>query len=54
MLEDDIDDIVKPWYADDAGAAGNYDNIEKYFVLLVKEGPARGYFPEPTRFILVV
>ena len=53
-LEEEIPDIVQPWYADDAGAAGDYENIAKYFELLVSEGPARGYFPEPTKSILVV
>ena len=33
---------------------GVFDEIEEIFNLLLSKGPARGYFPEPTKSILVV
>ena len=44
LLELNIPEIVQPWYADDAGAAGNYEHIEKYFRLLVKVVRTAFYF----------
>ena len=54
LLKKEIPDCIQPWYADDAGAGGSFEAIEDFFNLLVEEGPARGYFPEPTKSILVV
>ena len=53
-LQQEIPGMFQPWYADDAGAAGDYESIATYFNFLMMEGPARGYFPEPTKSILVV
>ena len=36
-------EITHPWYADDAGALGMLDNLEKYFNLLKHNVPDRGY-----------
>ena len=33
---------------------GNFDEVKKVFSLLQTIGPARGYFPELTKSILVV
>ena len=49
-----VPDCHQPWYADDAGAGGKFNEILKYFTTLCDEGPARGYFPEPTKSILIV
>ena len=46
--------VTKPWYADDAGAGGNYWQILARFWELQVRGPLRGYFSEPTKSILVV
>ena len=46
--------MSQPWYADDAGAGGSFQAIRKQFESLKKLGPARGYFPEPSKSILVV
>ena len=53
-LKDAVPECIQPWYADDAGAGGEFDDIERFFKLLQLWGPARGYFPEPTKSILVV
>ena len=42
-------DVTQPWYADDEGALGTYDNIELYFNSLEKFGPSRGYTPNPQK-----
>lgn len=45
---------VQPWYADDAGSTGHFDEIEAFFEDLVKFGPDFGCFPEPSKSVLVV
>ena len=46
--------MEQPWYADDAGAGGKFDGIRHYFLKLLEIGPKYGYFPEPSKSILVV
>ena len=46
--------VTHPWYADDAGAGGKFEDVLSHFRDLQLRGPARGYFPEPTKRILVV
>jgi hypothetical protein len=48
-----VPDLVQLWYADDAAMAGEADKIAKATRLLEVEGPARGYFPEPAKSILI-
>ena len=45
---------LPPWYADDVADGGSFEEIKKVFNLLMSTEPARGYFPEPTKSILVV
>ena len=47
-------DAKQPWYTDDAGALGMCDHLEIYFKSLKRNGPSRGYYPKPTKSILVV
>ena len=54
LLQRELPACIQPWFADDAGAGGKFSNILQYFKRLQDEGPARGYFPEPTKSILVV
>ena len=49
-----VSDCMQPWYADDAGTGGNFEDIDEFFELLQLWGPATGYFPDPTKSILVV
>jgi hypothetical protein len=46
--------VKQPWYANDAGAGGCFSDIRKFFLQLQEIGPAYGYFPEPTKSILIV
>ena len=42
------------WYADDASATGKLELIKDYFEELMKVAPSYGYFPEPSKSILIV
>ena len=42
------------WYADDAAAGGSLCDICDWFSLLCSRGLAYGYFPEPTKSLVVV
>ena len=46
--------VTQPWYADDAEAGGRFKYGQVNFQDLQARGPARGYYPEPTKSILVV
>ena len=46
--------VTQPWYADNVGAGGKFGDVMAHFRDLQLRGPARGYFPEPTKSILVV
>ena len=46
--------VTQTWYADDVGAGGKFQNILEHFRDLQARGTARGYYPEPTKSILVV
>ena len=54
VLQVDHPRVYQPWYADDAGAGGSFTDILAHFKDLQLKGTARGYFPEPTKSILVV
>ena len=53
-LRDSHPCVTQPWYADDAGAGGTFQQVLAHFLDLQAWGPARGYYPEPTKSILVV
>ena len=46
--------VTQPWYADDTGVGGTFQHVQEHFRDLQARGPARGYYPEPTKSILVV
>ena len=46
--------VTQPWYTDDAGVEGTFQQILEHFWDLQARVPARGYYPEPTKSILVV
>ena len=47
-------DATQPWCDEDAGALGWFNNVELYFNLLQCNGPARGYYPDTIRSILIM
>ena len=53
-LKRDILDVTQTWYADDARALGTFAIIETYLNLLTCQGPGRGYYPEPSKSVLIV
>jgi hypothetical protein len=50
-LRRSVPSVVQPWYADDAAMAGPVSGIAMRQLEI--EGPARGYFPEPAKSILI-
>ena len=46
--------VTQPWYADNTGAGGTFVALHDHTRELLVRGPLRGYFPEPTKSILVV
>ena len=41
-------------YADDFSAAGNLQDLRRWWSILTKTGPKFGYYPEPTKTWLAV
>ena len=46
--------VSQPWYADDDGSCRTFEGIWKHMDDLMTRGTPQGYFPEPTKRILVV
>ena len=42
------------WYADDSTAAGKIKEIKKWWDILFSTGPKYGYFPKPSKTLLIV
>ena len=49
-----IPDVTQPCYADDAGVLGTLARLETYFDSLTHQDPRRGYYPEPSKSVLIV
>ena len=47
-------EVTEPWYTDNSGALGKFNNVELYFNSLKLNGPAWGYYPYSTKVILIV
>ena len=47
-------DIAQPWYVDDTGALCTLDNIGLYFNSLKRYGLGHGYYPEPSKSVVIV
>jgi hypothetical protein len=45
--------VKQPWYADDEGSGGNFSEIHHFFHKLHEISPSFGYYPEPSKSILV-
>ena len=46
--------VAHPWYDDNDRARGALDNLESCFNLLKHYVPAWGYYPDPTKSIMIV
>jgi len=46
-------DILQAWYADDSSFAGSAPAIAAAMCMILEKGPARGYYPEPSKSILI-
>ena len=46
--------VTQPWYADDPASGRTFSGICQHLDNLMVRGLLRGYFPDPTRRILVV
>ena len=53
-LIQEITHVTQPWYADDAGGLGTFAILDTCFDLLTLQGPGRGYYPEPSKIVLIV
>ena len=53
MMRKENPSIVQPWYADDCAMSGPALDIATSMNQLQHLGPARGYFPEPAKSILI-
>ena len=42
------------WYADDSSAAGKLREMRKWWDILFKTGPKFGYFPKPSKTVLIL
>lgn len=48
-----VSSVKQAWYADDSSGAGHFQDIKTFYKVLEIEGEKYGYFPEPTKSILV-
>jgi hypothetical protein len=46
--------VTQPWYAYDTGAGATFKRTREIFLRLLQLGPDYGYYPEPTKSILVL
>ena len=47
-------DVTQPWYVDDSSALSMFDNIGLYFNSLKHFGLDHGYYPKPSKIVLIV
>ena len=49
-----IPDVTQPWYDDDAGALGKFLRLDIYFDSLTRQVPGQGYYPKPSKNVLIL
>ena len=50
----EIPNFTQPWYADKIIVLGTFSRTETYFNLLTCQGLGRGYYPKPSKRVLIV
>ena len=50
----EIPDATQLWYAAADGDLGTFTRLATYFDSLTRQGPGRGYYPEPPKSVLIV
>jgi hypothetical protein len=53
-LKREVCEVHQAWYADDSAAAATFPLIHLFMKKRIELGPAFGYYPEPSKSILVV
>ena len=53
-LKTEFPDVNLLWYVYDAGALGIFARVEAYFYSLGIHGPGHGYYPKPSKIVLIV
>ena len=47
-------DLIQPWYIDYMGALSNFVNVKLYFNSLKHSGPDHGYYPKPSKIVIIM
>ena len=50
---DTYEKVSQCWFVDDSAAVGNLAGIKKWWQRLQESGPKYGYFPNPSKCILI-
>ena len=50
----DVNKCIQVWYADDSSASGELEEMKKWWAILFSTGPKYGYFPKPSKTLLIV
>jgi len=53
MVQKMLPDTLQAWYTDDSSFGGTAPHIAAAMRVILEKGPARGYFPEPSKSILI-
>ena len=50
-LKQEIPHVSQTCYSDNTGALVTFERLEKYFDLLTRQGPGRGYYPKLSKTV---
>jgi hypothetical protein len=48
-----VPEAMKPWFADDLGAAGRAEHNARCLDFLLKTGPWYGFYPKPSKCVYI-
>ena len=49
-----VEECIQAWFADDASALGKLAQVKKWWAKLNEIGPKFGYFPKPSKSVLIL